>query len=198
MDESTLETLHAQGQHDEATTALLTLYGREIFGFMRARLRDPDVAKEAYSAFAVDVWRGMPGFRKQCPFRAWAYAIARNVASRQGARAARPRRFEQPLDDQVAPALVQLVRTCTAEYMRTEVKSRFAELRDKLSEEDQTVLVLRVDKRMEWRDVAAVMLGADAPDSEREREAARLRQVFRALRERLKTLAKEEGLIPDD
>src|SRR5689334_1187912 len=75
MDESKLRSLHAQAQYDQATRELLVAYGREIFGFMRARMRNEDHAKEAYSQFAVNVWRGMPGFRGQCPFRAWAYAI---------------------------------------------------------------------------------------------------------------------------
>jgi RNA polymerase sigma-70 factor (ECF subfamily) len=198
MDESKIEAMHEGGRFDEATTALLALYGREVFGFMRARLRDGEAAKEAYSLFAVDVWKGMPNFRRQCPFRAWAYAIARNAVHRQAARAARPARREVAMGDGASPELVQLVRTSTAEYLRTEVKSRFAELRDKLSEEDQTILVLRVDKRMEWRDVAAVLLGPDAPAVELDREAARLRQGFFALKKRLKTLARDEGLIPDD
>jgi RNA polymerase sigma factor (sigma-70 family) len=198
MDESKIEAMHTSGRFDEATTALLALYGGEVFGFMRSRLRDVEAAKEAYSLFAVDVWKGMANFRRQCPFRAWSYAIARNAMHRQASRAARPAKREVALGDDASPELAQLVRTSTAEYMRTEVKSRFAELRDKLSEEDQTILVLRVDKRMEWRDVASVLLGPEAPEAELDREAARLRQSFFALKKRLKTLAKDQGLIPDE
>jgi RNA polymerase sigma-70 factor (ECF subfamily) len=193
MDDSEIKSLHEAGRYDEATTSVLASHGREIFGFMRARLRDEDAAKEAYSMFALDLWKGMPGFRRQCPFRAWAYAIARNAANRHAGRARR----ELPWDDDAPPELLQLTRTATAEYLRTDVKSRFAELRDKLSEEDQTVLVLRVDKRMEWRDVASVLLGADASAADLDREATRLRQQFRLLKQRLKSLARAEGLLSD-
>jgi DNA-directed RNA polymerase specialized sigma24 family protein len=192
MDESAIQTLHAEGRYDEATTALLSLYGREIFGFLRARLRTDDRAKEAYSLFAMDLWRG------QCSFRAWAYTIARNAGHRHAESAARPRRHEVALGEEPAPAIAALVRTATAEYLRTEVKSRFAELRDQLSEEEQTILVLRVDKRMEWRDVAAVMIGTEAAQDDLDREAGRLRQSFHQLKKRLKTLARAQGLIRDD
>ena len=198
MDESKIETRHAAGDFDEATTALLALYGREVFGFLRARMRDEEGAKEAYSMFAVDVWKGMPSFRKLAPFRAWAYAIARNAMHRQQARSARPAKREVALDEAASPALAQLVRTSTAEYMRTEVKSRFTELRDQLSEEEQTLLILRVDKRMEWRDVAQVMLGADAAEADLDRESTRLRQCFHVLKKRLKTLARTHGLIKQE
>jgi RNA polymerase sigma-70 factor (ECF subfamily) len=198
MDESAIQTLHAEGRYDEATTALLSLYGREIFGFLRARLRTDDRAKEAYSLFAMDLWRGLSGFRGQCSFRAWAYTIARNAGHRHAENAARPRRHEVALGEEPAPAIAALVRTATAEYLRTEVKSRFAELRDRLPEEDQTVLILRVDKAMDWREVAAVMLGDAATDAELTREAARLRQHFRQLKTRLRALARDQGLIPDD
>jgi RNA polymerase sigma factor (sigma-70 family) len=197
MDESKIETMHASGEFDAATTALLAAYGREVFGFMRARLRDENGAREAYSLFAVDVWRGMPNFHRRCPFRAWAYAIARNAVRRHAGNEARPARRNVPLDD-AQPALADMVRTATAEYLRTEVKSRFAELRDQLSEEEQTILVLRVDKRMEWRDVAAVMIGTEAAQDDLDREAGRLRQSFHQLKKRLKTLARAQGLIRDD
>ena len=47
-----------------------------------------------------------------------------------------------------------------------------------------TLLVLRVDRRMSWRDIARVM--ADAPDEDLDKFAATLRKRFERVKERLR------------
>ena len=70
-------------------------------------------------------------------------------------------------------------------------------LREQLEPDDQMLLVLRVDRGMEFRDIAVALAEADAPlDAETlEREAARLRKRFERVKERLRELARSEGLI---
>ncbi len=67
------------------------------------------------------------------------------------------------------------------------------------------LLVLRVDKKLAWNDLARVLAesegaGADrasAPlsDAAVAKEAARLRKQFQLVKDRLRVLAKKEGLI---
>ena len=92
------------------------------------------------------------------------------------------------------------VRTTTAVHMRTEVKSRVAELRDSLAPEDRELLMLRVDRNLSWMDLATVLRGEDdAPlDGEgQKREAARLRKRFQIVKDRLREMARKQGLLGD-
>jgi RNA polymerase sigma-70 factor (ECF subfamily) len=90
------------------------------------------------------------------------------------------------------------VRTQTKPYLRTEAKSKLAELRDSLPPEDRTLLVLRIDKGMEWKDLARVMLGeeADVSDAQLTKESQRLRKRFQLLKDRLVEQGRKEGLFP--
>ena len=59
------------------------------------------------------------------------------------------------------------------------------------------LLMLRVDQRLAWEEVARVMAETDEPLSalELKKRAAALRQQFQRLKTRLRTLAEEDGLI---
>ena len=59
-------------------------------------------------------------------------------------------------------------------------------------EEDRTLLVLRVDRALEWEEVARVTLGVAEPDATLlKRETERLRKRFQLLKDELKGRAKE-------
>lgn len=75
------------------------------------------------------------------------------------------------------------------------MKSALHDLRDELPEEERTLLVLRIDKRMEWRDIAVAMSDAELSDAEMTREAARLRKRLQLATERLRALARKRGLL---
>ena len=80
--------------------------------------------------------------------------------------------------------------------MRTTIKDQFRLLREKLSEEDQLILVLRVDRRLPWTEVARVVLGElEASDEDVKRESARLRKRLQMIKGNLRTLGKDAGLL---
>lgn len=198
MDEARLNELFAEGRHQDVATLILRELGPELLGFVRSRLRDATIADDAYAEFCIDLWRGMSGFKRHCSFKAWAYTLARNAALRVGKRQHAPRRREVGLSQLSAfPALEELVRTTRPRYAQTETKDAFVKLREQLSEEEQTLLVLRVDKGLDWQDVAAVLKG-ELPASQATRECARLRQQFRALKSKLAFMAREAGLLDTD
>jgi RNA polymerase sigma-70 factor (ECF subfamily) len=70
-------------------------------------------------------------------------------------------------------------------------------LRQTLPPDDQMLLILRVDGGMDFRELAVAMAANDAvsDDAELDREAARLRKRFERVKERLRELARDAGLI---
>jgi RNA polymerase sigma-70 factor (ECF subfamily) len=178
-----------------AACRFLELHGGEILAFLVVRLRDPAAASEVFSQFTEDLWRGLPGFRWTTTLRSWAYSLARNAANRfQVSRRRRELVLAHPSD---LPERAQERRSSTAPYLRTELKRRVRALRDRLPVDDQLLLVLRIDKRLSWHELAAVFSGEGEAlePAARTRWAARLRQRFATVKERLRALAEEEGLI---
>lgn len=178
-----------------AATRLLECRGAEISRFLRARLSDRGQAEEAYLQFSEDLWVGLPAFRWESSLRVWMFVLARNAATR----VSRHRRREVEFHSERVgyPEFRADVRTSTQRYLRTKVKDRMREIRQRLSEEDQTLLILRIDRRLEWRELAVVMneLAADASEDDLVRAAARLRTRFQTAKRRLRTLAEAEGLL---
>jgi RNA polymerase sigma-70 factor (ECF subfamily) len=209
MDEGGRERLEAEisrriasGDLAGAATATLRGYGPEIFSFLMARHRDETEASEVFSSFAEGLWRGLPTFAAESSVRTWAFSIARRLsvrhrrdAQRRDARVGVP---AEPLDlSEVAAE----VRSATLPYLRSEVQSRIAALRETLPIEDQELLILRVDRQLTWNDLAQVLRGEDERPLEGEalrREAARLRKRFQSVKERLREMGQREGLWDPD
>jgi RNA polymerase sigma-70 factor, ECF subfamily len=181
------------GQVNRATTMLLEAYGPELLGFLRLLLRDATRADDVFSDVALDIWRGLVGFDWESSARTWLYVLARRAAARY-MRARQNKPMERIPESSISD-LVQRLRTETAPYLRTDVKDEFAKLREHLAEDDQILLVLRVDRRMAWREVTVIMADQGLDENEREALEARLRKRFQAVKDRLRKLAKESGLL---
>jgi RNA polymerase sigma-70 factor (ECF subfamily) len=174
-------------RYDDATTLTIRGYGPELLAFLHSRLKDLNAARETFSWLAEDLWRGMPGFQRKSTIRTWVYAIARNAAHRYADRELRARWVSVPISEvsRASALAVQLPST----HGQSE---RVARLRAQLDEEEQTLLTMRLDKQLPWREVALVFLYGDGPAPDEgavEREAARLRKRFQLLKQRLRALA---------
>ena len=174
-----------------AATAALEGYGPEILGYLTAVVRNPSDASDVFSMFVEDLWRGLPSFRRESSLRTWAYKLAWHAAARF---------FEDPFRKRGRPLLTgemsrvaEAVRSTTAVHLRTSVKDDVARLRASLTPDEQTLLVLRIDRGMPWQEVSEVM-------SERGKAAdeAAIRKRFERLKDKLRELARAEGLIPDE
>jgi RNA polymerase sigma-70 factor, ECF subfamily len=179
--------------HAAATTIAVEAYGPEILGFLATLLDDPGAADDVFSVFCEDVWRGIGGFAWRCSARCWCYTLARNAAMRF-LRSPHERSVGQvPLS--AAPEIAQLTarvrRSSTAKHLRSEVKSRMRELRERLPLEEQMLLILRVDKELPWDEVARVL----GDDDDLVRASARARKRFQLVKDELKRLAHEAGLL---
>jgi RNA polymerase sigma-70 factor (ECF subfamily) len=183
------------GDLEGATTRFMEQYGGDILALLVVRLRDHAAASEVFSEFAEDFWRGLEGFQWRTTLRSWGYTLARNAANRfQRSRRRRAARLVHP--DRM-PDMEQERRSSTAPFLRTAVKKRLRALREQLPIDDQTLLVLRIDKGLSWNELAVIFSGEGDAMEEAEllRWAARLRQRFATVKRRLKDLAREEGLI---
>ncbi len=185
-----------QEDFDAATTAVIRGYGQEVFAFLVSRERAEDRASEVFAEACEDLWRSMADFQWRCSVRTWFYRLARNAATRYGKRPVNQASRRMAMSQ--ISELVAKVRSRTLVHLRSEVKDELHKLREKLSPEDQALLVLRIDRELEWAAIARIMLedvGEDASDESLARASARMRQRFQSLKNRLRTLAEEHGLL---
>jgi RNA polymerase sigma-70 factor (ECF subfamily) len=185
------------GHLEAAASATLKAYGTEILSFLSARMRVPSDTQEVFSMFAEDMWVGLPQFAWRCSMRTWAYTLARNAATRY---AITPHRRQANNVRLTCPGvlseLVERIHSTTPGYQKTAVKDRFRALREQLDPEDQTLLVLRIDRGLAWRDLAIAMSGdVNGDDESLGREAARLRKAFERVKAELRRRAEREGLL---
>jgi RNA polymerase sigma-70 factor (ECF subfamily) len=177
--ETELATLLDAGDAARAATAAIKGYGPEVLGYLTAILRDDDDAADAFSVFCEDLWRGIAAFRRESSVRTWAYRIAWHAAMRT---AREPyRRRKRRLATGAASSLAAEVRSTTLAHLKQNNADRLAEVRRTLTPEEQTLLILRVDRNLSWTEIAHVM----AEDGVALDDAA-LRKRFERLKERLR------------
>jgi RNA polymerase sigma-70 factor (ECF subfamily) len=175
----------AHGAVDAAATRALEAIGPGVLGYLFSMMPTDD-ARDAFSLFAEDLWRGLPGFRFECSLRAWAYRVAWRAAARHHRDGFRARREHLPssLASKLADSIVSSGQSPGSR------RDRLATLREELSAEDRTLLVLRVDRELEWEEVSEVLA-----ESGEDVSPAALRKRFERLKERLAELARERGLL---
>ena len=194
--EARLHELWSAGRYDEVATIAVESYGSAVMGLQIKLLGDPVLGGDAFSVFCEDLWKGLPRFAWRSSLRTWCFTLARHAAQRVGSAPARRAERNQPLDRSPVFEVAERVRTRTLAHLRTESKDELRALRASLSRDDQLLLTLRIEQQLPWRDIAAVTLGdVAAPADEVKREAARVRKRFQLVKQQLKKLAAEHGLL---
>jgi RNA polymerase sigma-70 factor (ECF subfamily) len=197
--EQAVRDRHDAGELDRATTLAIELYGAEVYGFLHALAREEDVAAEAFSTFTEDLWKGLGKFRWESSLRTWAYALARNALHRVRRDPARRPGRNIPLSQVGAiSGMAEAIRSATSPHLRTDVKDRFAQLREELDPDDHALLILRVDRKMSWREIARAMPAEPGGEQDVEKRAATLRKRFERAKSSLRELALRNGLIQKD
>lgn len=165
-----------------AATLALRGYGPQILGYLTAVLRSEDRAADAFALFSEHLWQGLATFRRASSIRTWAYKLAVHAAVDITRDASRHK--ADPLASALASGIADEVRTETAAHLRTENKTAVQKLREELTMDEQTLLILRIDRGLEWEEVA------DALDV----ESPTLRKRFERIKEKLRDLARERGV----
>jgi RNA polymerase sigma-70 factor (ECF subfamily) len=192
--EQRIQQLCRDGDVGGAAEAALAGYGPELLRLMGSILKDPERTRDAFSDFSEVLVKDLPAFQWKSSFRTWAYQVARHLAWRHAMGSGRR---EVPMTRDAFTQEPQRVRSQTQPWLQTTVKERFRRLRSRLSPYEQTLLALRVDRRLSWEEVAREL----APPSERltadelRRRVAVLRQQFQRIKARLRELAEEEHLL---
>lgn len=182
-----VQELLAAGDVRGAATAALETHGRDLVGYLRTLLRSEDEAKEAFSVVAEHLWQGLPRFRFDSALRTWAYRLAWNTAFNMREEAWRRR--VRPFVSGELSAVAEEIRTATA--VRLDRHDRQLDLlRRELSEEERSILVLRVDKGLSWQEVASVMAAEGAPV-----DAGTVAKRFERLKARLAERARALGMV---
>jgi RNA polymerase sigma-70 factor, ECF subfamily len=186
-EEAQVLDLLARGDQTGAATVAIRGFGPAVLGYLTAVLKDEDDARDAFSSFAEDLWRGLPGFRGECSMRAWVFRLAWHAASRLARDSFRRRR--RPLPTSAASRLAASVQTMSSALPGSR-KERMLKLRESLDPEERTLLILRLDRELAWEEVAQVFSSEGGPVA-----TAALRKRFERLKEKLARKAKEEGLL---
>jgi RNA polymerase sigma-70 factor (ECF subfamily) len=182
-----LRNLVAGGEIDRATEESIRYYGPELLGWLHSVLPAEADAQDAFSALSVELWKSLKRFDGRCSMRTWCYMLARQAAARIRNQ---PRREREVLVSSIPSLVAAVTHVWSTTRRREQVAGDvYAEMRQSLDDEDQTLLVLRVDRGMPWRDIAQVLLGEEADAAELDRKAALLRKRFARIKERLRELA---------
>lgn len=198
-----LHAIHAcalNGQYADAASLAIRHYGPEMLDFLSALHRDQTQAADVFCLWAEGVWRGFLSFNWRCSLRTWLYAVARlsSLRYRRDLRRQRARQVSVPELSELVDIAAEL-RSNTPWYEKSEPRSRFVELRSQLEPDDQLMLILRVERRLSWQEVARIMLeGAldqEPSAAELGQAAVRLRKRFQMVKGRLWELGRQQGLL---
>ena len=186
--EQHIRDLAARGDLQGAAGEAIRWLGPEILGYLAAMMKSEADAAEVFSQFAEDLWRGLPGFRWDSSLRTWAYRIAYHAAARFARDPYRQR--GQRLETTMASRIADDVRRSSV-LRQDQREQQLAALRATLDQEERTLLILRLDRRLSWREVAEVLASqGEAPVDE-----AALRKRFERIRDQLGAKARRAGLI---
>jgi RNA polymerase sigma-70 factor (ECF subfamily) len=189
FDRRLLESVQ-KGAVNEAATDAIKRYGPEIYTLLASVHRQD--ADDVFSLFCEKLWKGLARFEGRSSVRTWAYAVAWSASS--NFRSWKTSRREVLISDSQISALAVQVRTDTRSRMRNEKRNRLRELRQTLPVEDQMLLVLRVERELDWKDLSRVMNpDTELGDDTLTREAARLRKRYQAVKERLRALIRADS-----
>lgn len=176
-----------RGDHAAAAGVIVRVHKSEIVAYLGSLTRDHhQLLQDAFSCWCEDIMRGLPGFRFAASVRTWSYTLARHAAARcirdDQRRVRRLAGADVPVD------IAAVVRSETADYLRTAMKDRLAQVRAELADDERELLYLRVDRQIAWREIEAIVRAPGDPDDEaaRRRREQALRKRFETLKRRIK------------
>jgi RNA polymerase sigma-70 factor, ECF subfamily len=176
-----------RGAHKEAAEEAIRGYGPQILGYLARVLGSPDEAADAFSFFSEQIWRGMAGFHRQSSVRVWAYRVAWSAARRVLEDGFRQRR--ERLATSMASKLAAEVLSRSPASVEREA-AQLEQMRRALQPEERSLLVLRLDRRLSWREVAEIERQGGRPVDE-----PTLRKRFERIKEKLTRFARDDGLF---
>jgi DNA-directed RNA polymerase specialized sigma24 family protein len=161
------------------------VHGPELFGFLVAVVDDVEGAAVVYADVSRRVATELETFRWRYPLRTWLYAVAR--------RELRERRLRRRLPPQ-PPANVDDGRVAASAPCAPSTGA-IAAIRRALSEEEREILILRVDRQLDWLELAITTLGDGVPADSLATMARFLRARVGAIIARVERVAVEHRIL---
>jgi len=173
-DVTTLDThireLLERGELAGAVSALLDAHGADVFGFVLGVLDNARRARVAYAGVAKHVSTELEHFQWKCSPKVWLYSLAhRELAGR--------RTHVEPDETK---------RVAAGEIRR--LLGVIEAVRSGLTEEERELLILRLDRQLDWHTLAIIQLGETATETAIAQEARGLRERIEGLLERLESV----------
>ena len=175
----------ARGDTDAAAAEIIRRLGPQILGYLTRVLGNADDAADAFSFFSERLWRSIRTFEGRSSVRVWSYRVAWTAALRVAGDTWRSRRERFPTS--MASRVAAEVLSLGAQQAEAE-SAEMERLRGQLDAEERSLLVLRLDRRLSWREVAEIMSAEG-----RALDEAAVRKRFERLKDKLGKLAKERG-----
>ena len=195
MDTIDLEVRQAckRGDLHAAATAAIRTYGAEVRGYVRRHLRDIPEVEDVFALVCEQLWRGLASFAWQASLRTWIYAVTRNavISFVRKRRRERARGVWIELDEMQ----IELELGATDTFAWGAAGEELARVRAALDPEDQELLVLRIDRKLAWRDIARE-LHPDATPATLTRRAAALRKRLERLKGDLRVALHSDACDP--
>jgi RNA polymerase sigma-70 factor (ECF subfamily) len=166
------------GDFSGAAGQIVRGFGAELYGWLSAVLGPSDAA-DVFGAFEEELLRSLPSFRAETSARSWSYLIAKSCARKHARSELRRRLRMTPLDNHSS---VLERATPSASSNQASTLDRLRQFRAALPQEDQDLLILRVDRGFSFNEIAGILLGEQATAQQLERESARLRKRLEAIR----------------
>ncbi len=185
--EEQVAKLLAAGDAKGATTIVLRAHGLAAHRLLFAILGDPTLADDAHALFAEWVWRGIGSYRGLSSLRAWCFGVAAHAARR--VREEPWRRRARRLSTTGAAALVAR-QAPSSQPAADDLERGLAAVRAELSDSERTLLVLRLDRSLGWREIEQILRELGDPSS-----APALRKRYERLRSKLAQMLKDRGLL---
>lgn len=173
-------------------------YGERLCAFVLNIVKDPSAAADVQQELWLSAFQYAATFRWESSFRGWLYLLARRAAVKSAQRGQRNDRFAGvPLSQAAESKLRAHLQTSIAAWQKDDFKQRFRELRRKLPEKDQTLLVMRSDQELPFRDIVHALAepGEEIAPADLKTREATLMKRFQRVKQRLFQMAVEEGLI---
>lgn len=168
------------------TEVAFAVYGPEVFGFLIGVIDDVDAAKDVYGEVVQRVRTEIDGFGWRSTLRVWLYALCRRELRDWRLR---KRRAAIVPEAESAPAEVSHAR-------RLPGRARaLSKLRRTMTQEERELLILRIDRRLDWTELAQTALGEAASIGELKEELKRTKARVGAILARLESVAVKEQLL---
>jgi len=184
--ESSIQALLTDGEIGEATQEVLLLYGDKIYGYLVNLTHDPDLARDLFQLFSVDLWRAIERFEWRSSMKTWTFTIAR----RRWLQHVRSPASQQPaqLSTREELDLQARARTLTLEWRKTAAHDALSAAIEDLPAQERELLNLRIAQKLEWIEIAALLHEDEQPleGDALTRASASLRKQYQRTKNKLK------------